>query len=210
GAAAGGGGGSGGGSTYIVDTDEFSAGFTKELGVGDRFKVTISETVYYLSLSEVSLNSVRLSIDDSEITVSTGSSGKFNVDSDEDYDIKATVGTINYTGLSAYVTVKSTSDLVPTTATNSIVAVEEEEEELMDELLGEEVGVEEVVAEESNVQEPSTESEGAKLNAMFVEVKEFWNNYYMFMILVLAAITVGVGVYFIMHKHGKKHPDDDF
>lgn len=107
----GGGGGGGGGRatsmTYLVDDAQFISGYAKTLKVGDKIKVKISDSYHYID--NVTSAKVRINVT-SELqqkTLFVGDENKFDVTEDGVYDLSVKLNSINSTGLTAELTVRS-------------------------------------------------------------------------------------------------------
>ncbi len=133
----GGGGGGGGGAvsmTYFIDDTQFISGYIKSLAVGDRIKVKISEDYHYIAVDEVTKTNIRINIT-SELqqkTLSIGDEKKFDVTEDGVYDLSVKLNSINSTGLTAELTVRSVQGKVTeenagaTAGTGAVVSDETE------------------------------------------------------------------------------------
>ncbi|MFH1682443.1 MAG: hypothetical protein ABIA37_01475, partial [Candidatus Woesearchaeota archaeon] len=123
-----GGGGGGGGSfaaTYTLTGEQLQAGYAEKLKAGDKFKVMLSETEYYVTLKEVNSGSVKISSGSQELFLLSGQIGKFELTGDNYYDVAVTVGEINFTGNNSQLTIKSISELMVTQAVPENVLAEE-------------------------------------------------------------------------------------
>jgi len=108
------GGGGGGaatttGKTYTITEEQFSAGISKDLKKGDRFGFTVNNETHYvkvLSFTE-STATIEVSSTPQTATLSIGGEKKFELTGDSYYDLSAKLDSINYTGNTTTLTVKS-------------------------------------------------------------------------------------------------------
>jgi hypothetical protein len=110
-----GGGGSGGGTaakTYIVNADQFEKGYSKELGIGDRIKVTIEDEVHYITLNATYNNRVKVIVesDPQEAVIYTTKTAYFEVTGDKDLDLGVRLDAINQEEEMATLFVKEAED----------------------------------------------------------------------------------------------------
>jgi len=100
--------------TYTINAEQFEAGYTKELAVNSRFKLTIDEETHYVKLGEVTISTATITVSSTpqEATLAVGDVRRFEVTGDSYYDIQVTLDSINSTSSKAEFTIKSTSDEV--------------------------------------------------------------------------------------------------
>lgn len=149
GSSGGSGGGAAGGSTFVVNGDQLKAGYSKSLGLGDRFKVTIEDELHYITLNETFSNRVKVIVksDPQEAVIYSTKTAYFELTGDSYLDLSVGVESINSTGNTATLIVKGEHMLVGEIPEDAAVvegAVEEEvvagtaEEALGDALVNEE------------------------------------------------------------------------
>jgi hypothetical protein len=181
GSGGGSGGGAAGGSTFIVNADQLTEGYSKELAEGDRFKVTIEEELHYVTLNETYSDRVKVIVqsDPQEATIYSEETKYFELTGDNKYDLSVTLGAINLTGEKATLTVKSESVLM-----SAIV-----DEEAVAEQVGE------------MVDEISSETAGDALGEALAgqEVKESDAGLWIVLAIVLLVLIVGI-ISFVTHK----------
>lgn len=129
------GGGGGGaaltGLTYIVNDEQFKAGYTKELAVNDSVKVNVNNESHKVKIISVTSITAQIEVS-SEIQLATltiGDTRRFDVTEDDYYDISVALNSINSTSSKAEFTVKSIYEQV----TQETIAEEEEKEEVAQE-----------------------------------------------------------------------------
>ncbi len=183
GSGSGGAGGAAGGSTFIVNDDQFKAGYSKQLGIGDRFKITVEDESHYVTLNETFSNRVRIIVqsDPQTAVIYSTKTAYFELTGDDYLDLSVNVGDINATGSTATLSVKKEHMLVSETPEDVVV-------------------VEEVPAEE--VAETAEEALG---DALANEESIIGNQIWMWLlgVLVVALIVVAIS-YFVNHKRKSK------
>ena len=110
----GGGGGSSGASTYTINTEQLESGYTKELGVNARFKLTIENETHYVNLTEVTTSTATIVVSSTPqtATLAVGDTRRFELTGDDYYDIQATLNSVNSTSSKAEFTIKENSEQV--------------------------------------------------------------------------------------------------
>jgi len=138
------GGSSGGaaGALYDINADQFTAGYTKEIRTGDRFRFTVNSTFHFLELTGLTTStaSIKVTSDPQEATLIVGDMRRFEVSDDSFYDVAVTLNNIvlvNGTATWAGLTVQSNSDEV----TSETVQVEQEKEKAADTKKKEDLGL---------------------------------------------------------------------
>lgn len=143
GGSSGGGGGGGAaltGLTYIVNDEQFKAGYTKELAVNDSVKVNVNNESHKIKILGVTSITAQIEVS-SEIQLATltiGDTRRFDVTDDGYYDISITLNSINSTSSKAEFTIKSIYEKV----TQETIAEEEEKEEVAEEKAEQEIAEE--------------------------------------------------------------------
>lgn len=122
----GGGGSSAGGLTYAVNANQFLVGYSKEIGVNDRFKITVADELHYVKLTGLTNTtaSINVSSDTQQATLVIGDVRKFDVNSDNNYDLSVKLESINSTSSKATLVIISINEQV----TEEIAAMEENKE----------------------------------------------------------------------------------
>ena len=122
GSSGGSGGGASAGATYVVREEQSVAGFTKEMSVSDRFKVTTSDnTPHTVTVSQItSDNKIKITIQSEpiEVLLGIGETKRVDVNNDRIYDISVTLHSIN--NGQAKVTVKTIHELIPQEETGAV------------------------------------------------------------------------------------------
>ncbi|MBU1129574.1 MAG: hypothetical protein KJ949_03020 [Nanoarchaeota archaeon] len=113
----GGGGGSGAGATtYTISDADFLAGYTKEIFVNDKFRITVENETHDIKLTELTNITATINVT-SEIQIATllvGDIRKFEVTGDNIYDILIILNSINATSSKVNLTVqKTTEEITP-------------------------------------------------------------------------------------------------
>ena len=101
-----GGGSSGGGSgttdsfwdtTKIVPSDKFTLGYTDTLGKKHRARITIGSETHYVGVTEITSTTATINVSSEPqiATLSVGDERKFNVTSNNFYDVKVTLNSIS-------------------------------------------------------------------------------------------------------------------
>ncbi len=114
-----------GGTTTIVNNEQFTEGFTKELKEKDRFKVEIENSNHYVGITELTSNTAKIEVSSTpqSATLSVGDTRKFDVTEDNYYDVQVTLNSISNN--KADITLKSIYEEV----TEETIEEEQEKEE---------------------------------------------------------------------------------
>ncbi|MBT3582898.1 hypothetical protein HN510_03715, partial [Candidatus Woesearchaeota archaeon] len=109
----GGGGGAATGTTYVITNEQFSSGYSNNLGVGDKMKFQVVASNHFVAVNKISGNRVSINVTSElqQASLSIGETKKFDVDSDNYYDLSVTLNSINGT-TNADITVKSINEEV--------------------------------------------------------------------------------------------------
>ena len=113
----GGGGGGGGGAgaiTYTISDADFLVGYTKEISVNDKFRITVENETHDIKLTELTETTVTINVS-SEVQIATlqiGNIRKFEVTGDNIYDVLVTLNSINTTSSKADLNVQKTTEEV--------------------------------------------------------------------------------------------------
>ncbi|HIG94741.1 MAG TPA: hypothetical protein HA283_05420 [Nanoarchaeota archaeon] len=134
--------GGGGSSTVTTPTvalsdTQFNSGYSANLKVGSRFKVTVASQDHFVSLNSITplVANITLSSTPQTVLLVVGESSKFELTGDNYYDIIVTINSINRTLNLVNMTLKSTYEKVPVVAVAPITggAVTETEEKVAEE-----------------------------------------------------------------------------
>lgn len=111
------------GFTYSVSAAQFATGYSRELGINDRFKINISNELHYVKLVGVTATTASINVSSvtQEATLALGDTRRFDVDEDSNYDLSVTLSFVNVTSSKATFMVKSISGVV----TAETIGVEE-------------------------------------------------------------------------------------
>ena len=101
-------------STFVVEEDQFTEGFTRELSIKNRMKVVIDNEDHYVGVIELNNTSVKVNVSSNpqQATLKIGDSTKFEVTGDDSYDLLVTLNSIKNN--KANVTILSISEKMPT------------------------------------------------------------------------------------------------
>ncbi len=176
GSSGGGGGGAGGAvfKVYVLTNEQFSQGYTKSLGKGDKMRINISGETHYVISAVVSNTSLQINVTSSlqQATLYIGDEKKFDVSGDGIYDLSVKLNSINATSLQAEITVQPVSGEVI------------EEEQIVD---GEVVDVVDGVVSDDSV---PVEEKGFPFGILIT--------------IIIVVVILGVVVYFVTNKKGSK------
>jgi hypothetical protein len=102
------------GFTYSVTDAQLVAGYNGELGLNDRFKLTIADELHYVKLVAVTATTVSINVSSvtQQATLALGDSRNFDVNEDDNYDLNVVLNSINETSSKVYLTVKGISGKV--------------------------------------------------------------------------------------------------
>ena len=181
----GGGGAAVGGSTFVVNEEQLKAGYSKDLDLGDRFKVTIENEIHYITLNETYSNRVKVIVesDPQEAVIYSTKTAYFELTGDNYLDLSVGVESINSTGNAATLMVK-------------------EEHMLVSEMPEDAAVVEEVLVEGEVVAETAEEALGdALVSEEGITDNQIWIWLFGVLIAVLAIVAVS---YFVNHKRKSK------
>ncbi|MFH1827912.1 MAG: hypothetical protein ABH824_01485 [Nanoarchaeota archaeon] len=117
GSGGGGGGGAATGLTYIITEEQFIAGTTKELAVADKIKFPLDDDTDFITLVSASSSSAKINLSSGKmISVSMGSTGKYELTGDNYYDLSVKYVSYNSTSGKATLTLKKLNELFKVTA----------------------------------------------------------------------------------------------
>ncbi|MFQ5531682.1 MAG: hypothetical protein ACE5ES_03650, partial [Candidatus Nanoarchaeia archaeon] len=90
------GGGSSTGKTYIINEGQLTEGYSKGLGVNDRFKFTISTETHFLTLMGITSSTIKINITSElqEAVLAVGDIRKFELTGDNFYDLSVKLNSI--------------------------------------------------------------------------------------------------------------------
>ncbi len=114
----GGGGGSGGaagGKIYILTSEQFAEGYTKEVSVNDTFKFTIGNETHAVFVDALTAESVTITVssESKQVTMKSGDEKKFELTDDNYYDLSVKLNRINVITNKAEFTIKAISEEIP-------------------------------------------------------------------------------------------------
>jgi len=117
--------------TYTLTAEQLSAGYRGELGIDGRFKFTIENEIYYVTLVSLTTATAKVSITGKpqKATLAIGDLRRFELTGDNYYDISLKLNNINSTASKAEFTIKSIYEEM----TEEAIKKEEEMEELAEE-----------------------------------------------------------------------------
>lgn len=143
----GGGSTSGGGSsltglTYSVSTEQFIVGYSKEISLNDRLRISINDELHHVKLVGVTATtiSINVSSETQQATLTIGEVKRFDVDVDGNYDLSVKLNSINITSSKADLTITSISgevaeDIIEEEIEENVVA-DEQPVDIADEFKG--------------------------------------------------------------------------
>ena len=102
-------------STYVISDEQFENGYTQELAVSYRVKVSVSGEIHYAGIVEVTNTTATINVSSTpqQATLSVGETKKFEVTNDTFYDLSVTLNSINALNKRVNVTIKSIHEEVP-------------------------------------------------------------------------------------------------
>lgn len=111
------------GLTYAVTDAQFILGYTKEISLNDRFRVSVGDELHHVQFVEVTATTatINVSSETQQATLEIGETKNFDVNADDNYDLSVKLNSINITSSKADFTVMVASGEV-------IVELDETEE----------------------------------------------------------------------------------
>lgn len=113
-------------NTYVVNDEDFIAGYSKELGEKGRIRVKVDGKTHHVGVTEITASTVTIEVASEHVTatLSIGDERKFDVTEDGFYDISVILNSI--ANNKAVVTVKSINEQITVALEEEQVAQEEE------------------------------------------------------------------------------------
>jgi len=83
--------------THAIGDEQFKAGYTKELGIKNRLRVSIDNEYHYIGVVELTSTTAVINVSSTpqQATLSIGDTRRFDVNDDSYYDIKVTLNSIS-------------------------------------------------------------------------------------------------------------------
>ena len=110
----GGGGGATGATIYSVTETQLISGYTKEISKNDRFKLIINNETHYAALESFTATTATINVSSNpqRATLSVGEEKKFELTSDNYYDLSVKLNSINMTSNKTSLTIKKINEKV--------------------------------------------------------------------------------------------------
>ena len=119
------------GSTEDVSDTDFAAGYTSNVAPKSQLKVSVNNEDHFVGVVSLTATTVKINVSSNpqQATFSVGDTRKFDVNSDNFYDLQVTLNSINLGGNTASISILSIHEVV---TEESIAEEEELEEEALD------------------------------------------------------------------------------
>ena len=108
--------------TYTLTLPEFAAGYTNQLTKGDRIKFTIKNDSHTIAMNSVSASEITVNVSSilQQKTIALGAVGKFDVNSDNIYDLSISFISYNSSTKKAKLTVQNINEPITPSQTPQI------------------------------------------------------------------------------------------